>query len=213
MTRLQVPAIPRRRRPTGRPPRMTYEQFLQWDGENQHVEWVNGEAVPMPPISNEHNVTGHFLLHLLDLYVQARDLGQVRSDPFQMKTGPSLPGRAPDILFVTKRRAGRLRPTYLDGPADLVVEIISPDSRTIDRVDKFREYEQGGVRKYGLIDPARRRAEFYRRGRDGRFKLVPVGEDGVFRRTAVRGFWPRVDWLWRRPDVIGVLKEWGVIMS
>ena len=34
---------------------MTYEQFLEWDGENQHVEWVNGEVIPMPPVSDEHD--------------------------------------------------------------------------------------------------------------------------------------------------------------
>ena len=44
MTQLKLPAPPPRR-PY---PRMTYEQFLKWDGENQHVEWVNGEVVPMP---------------------------------------------------------------------------------------------------------------------------------------------------------------------
>ena len=81
MTQLKTPTPRRPRRP-----RMTYEQFLQWDGHNQHVEWVNGEVVEMPPVSGPHNLVGHFLLHLLDLFVQAHRLGEIRSDPFQMKT-------------------------------------------------------------------------------------------------------------------------------
>ena len=43
-----------------------------------------------------------------------------------MKTGPDLPGRAPDILFTSNARIKRLKKSHLDGPADLAVEIISP---------------------------------------------------------------------------------------
>jgi len=190
---------------------MTYEQFLQWDGDNQHVEWVNGEVVPMAPISGPHNNTGHFLIAALKIFTEHFDLGEIRSDPFQMKTGPDLPGRAPDLLFVAKRNLRRLHRTYLEGPADLVIEIISPDSRTIDRVQKFREYEKGGVREYWLIDPERRLAEFYRRGRDGGFRLVAVREDAVFRSAIVKGLWVRIDWLWDAPPLLDVLREWELI--
>ncbi len=41
------------------PWRMSYEEFLDWDGENQHVEWVDGKVVPMPPITGEHNDVGN----------------------------------------------------------------------------------------------------------------------------------------------------------
>ncbi|MDW8290080.1 MAG: Uma2 family endonuclease, partial [Armatimonadota bacterium] len=78
-----------------------------------------------------------------------------------MKTGADLPGRSPDILFVSQQNLHRLKPTYLDGPADLVVEIISPESEERDRTQKFSEYERGGVREYWLIDPEKRLAEFY----------------------------------------------------
>jgi Uma2 family endonuclease len=189
---------------------MTYEQFLHWDDENEHVEWVNGEVVPMPPITDAHNDVDNFLMTMLRTFVEHYDLGVVRSDPFQMKTGPDLPGRAPDILFVAKRNRRRLHRLYVEGSADLVVEIISPGSRTVDRVTKFREYQSGGVREYWLIDPDRRRAEFYRRGRDGLFHLIAL-EEGIFRSTVLKGLWLKAEWLWRRPPLVEVLKEWGLI--
>ena len=49
----------------------------------------------------------------------------------------------------------------MDGPADVVIEIISTGSRSTDRRTKFAEYEQLGVPEYWLIDPLRRQAEFY----------------------------------------------------
>jgi Uma2 family endonuclease len=204
----QLKSLPR---PWRRYPRISYEQFLNWDGENQHVEWVDGTVIPMPPISDEHTDVGAFLIAILLSFVQHHRIGTIKYDPFQMKTGPGSPGRAPDILFVANRNRRRLHSTFLEGPADLVVEIISPDSRTIDRVTKFREYEEGGVREYWLIDPARRRAEFYRRGRDGRFSLMAPDMQGVFRSAVMKGLWLKVDWLWAQPDVAAVLKEWGIV--
>ncbi len=141
--------------------KLSYEEFLEWTGEDQHVEWVAGEVVPMSPISDRHQQIGAYLLTLIQLYANMRRLGEVRYEPFQMKTGPNLPGRSPDILFVAETNRARLKKTFLDGPADLAVEIISPESRARDRGDKFYEYEQGGVPEYWLIDPVREQSEFY----------------------------------------------------
>ena len=51
---------------------------------------------------------------------------------------------------------GRFKENRLEGAADLVVEIISPESVDRDRDRKFYEYEQGGILEYWLIDPLRR---------------------------------------------------------
>ena len=192
---------------------VSYEDFLRWPGEDAHVEWVNGKVVSMSPVSTEHSNVGLFLLNLIQHYVEARDLGTVLFDPFQMKTGPDLPGRAPDILFVAKANLGRLHPLFLEGPADLVVEIISPGSRAVDRGEKFFEYEQGGVPEYWLIDPQRRQAEFYQRGADGIYRPTALDAQGRYSSRALPGLWLQVDWLWQRPlpSLMRVLKEWRLI--
>jgi Uma2 family endonuclease len=72
-----------------------------------------------------------------------------------------------------------LQNAYLEGPADLVVEITSRDSRARDRGEKFYEYEQGGGRGYWLLDYLRRQGEFYQLGLGGIYHGVPVGADGI----------------------------------
>lgn len=193
-------------------PRISYVEFLKRDFGDLSVEWVNGEIVMMAPVTDEHSDEQVFLLTILKMFVDAQDLGYVRSEPFQMKTGPNLPGRSPDILFLAKRNASRLKKTHLQGPADLVVEVISPGSQSTDRGDKYYEYEAGGVREYWLIDPIRNQAEFYVRGRDRRYHPAPVAE-GIFHSTVLKGLWLKVDWLWQnpRPSVLVVLKEWKLI--
>jgi len=191
---------------------MTYEQFLDYPHENTHVEWVDGEVVPMAPVSDAHNQLGFFLLRLLGEFVEHHHLGQIRYEPFQMKSAPDLPGRSPDILFVSTANLPRLKKTHLEGPADLVIEIISPDSRTRDRGEKFYEYEQAAVPEYWLLDPDRKQAEFYLRAQDGIYRPATL-QDSIFRSRSLPNLWLNVDWLFQRPlpTLMTILKEWKLV--
>jgi Uma2 family endonuclease len=197
----------------GAPPaKMTYEEFLAWADEDVWAEWVDGEIIRMSPASKRHQLIANFLAALFQCFVETRQLGVIISAPFQMKTGPELPGHEPDILFIAREHLDRLQDTHLMGPADLVVEIVSPESRARDRGDKYYEYEQGGVREYWLIDPLSKQAELYRLV-DGIFHPIQVGEDGIYHSAVLEGLWLRVDWLWQEPlpMLLTVLKEWGLI--
>ena len=116
-------------------------------------------------------------------------------------------------MFVSNKNLSRLKETFLDGPADLVVEVISPESRARDRGDKFYEYEQGGVREYWLIDPVRKQAEFYQLGKDKLFHAIIVGEDGLYYSRVLKGLTLQVAWLWQEPlpPLMSVLKTWGLV--
>jgi Uma2 family endonuclease len=191
---------------------MTFTQFLRRYPEGQHLEWVNGRAVEMCPVTFEHQQVRGFLLCLIATFAEEREPGVVRMRPFQMKTGPNLPARSPDITFILNAKRDRLKEYFLDGPADLAIEVADAGSRGLDRGEKFYEYEEGGVGEYWLIDPERRSAEFYLLGRDKRYHLMPV-EDGILRSVVLKGLCLRVDWLWQRPlpKVMKVLKEWGLV--
>jgi len=193
--------------------KMTYHHFLRTVRDDAYSEWVDGEVVPMTPVSRDHNELSIFLLALLRYYVDAQNLGKVFCEPFQMKTGPDLPGRSPDVLFVSKKRLDQVKKNHLQGPADLAVEIVSPDSRVRDRGEKFYEYEQGGVREYWIIDPVRKHAEFYALGKGGIYVLMNVGEGGIFRGQVLKGLWLKVSWLWQAPlpPLMTVLKSWKLI--
>jgi Uma2 family endonuclease len=101
----------------------------------------------------------------------------------------------------------------LDGPADLVVEVVSPESVSRDRGDKFIEYEAAGVEEYWLIDPRRKTAEFYRLDDQGRYQVMLSGETGEYHAAVVPGFWVRVEWFWKPPMVLDVLRELGLLRT
>jgi Uma2 family endonuclease len=197
-------------RPAGPPPpaRMTYEEFLDWHPESTFAEWVNGEAIVMAPPSLRHQDVIRFLSVLLSWFVESRDAGRIYFAPVQMRLKVS--GREPDILFVATEHQSRFRELYLDGPADLVVEVISPESRSRDRIEKFGEYQQAGIREYWLIDPVRQETVFYALGEDGAYQPLPIGSDGVVHSRVLEGFWLDVKWLRQDPlpRLAAVLKLW-----
>ena len=194
------------------PPRMTYEEFLEW-GDGIRAEWVDGEVIVMSPVSFTHQYVAEFLAASLRFFAEATNLGQVLTAPFQMRLRARPSGREPDVIYIARDRLDKLQNAYLDGPADLAIEIISPDSRARDRGDKYYEYEQAGVREYWLIDPARKQAEFYRLESNGIYSAVAIGNDGIFRSSVIEGLWLKVDWLWQDPlpTLMSVLKEWGLV--
>src|SRR5258706_6823112 len=191
---------------------ITYEEFLEWSGENQHVEWVDGQVIPLSPVNLTHATLSGFLFALIRTFVDAKDRGVVLYEPFNMKTGPTLPGRSPDVLFVDNSHLDRIGRNHLRGPADLVVEVVSPDNPKRDRVEKLAEYETGGIQEYWLIDPQKKEAIFYNLGSDGKYHITPLA-NGIFNSIALNGLWIDIAWLFgvRMPSSIDIFKRWGLV--
>ena len=198
---------------TQRATKISYGEFLERIDENPHVEWVDGEIIEMSPISERHEDLSGFLKPLVRHFAEAYNLGVVRGEPFQMKPALSLPGRAPDFFFVATAHLDRLRSTYLEGPADLVVEIISPESRARDRGDKFFEYEAAGIPEYWLLDPIREQAEFYQLDPGGIYRPAALDAQGRYQSVVLPGLWLQVSWLWQTPlpPLLSILKAWELI--
>jgi len=179
--------------------KVTFEEFLDWCDEDTWAEWVDGEVIMTSPASKDHQDVGSFLEKVLGIFVEVHDLGKVMRAPFVMRLPGQARGREPDLFFVRRERVHLIGKTFLDGAAEMVVEIISPESIDRDREDKFGEYESAGVREYWLIDPDRRSAQFYELASDGRYRLAALEDGGVYHSKVIPGFWLRVDWLWQTP--------------
>jgi Uma2 family endonuclease len=180
--------------------------------EGMFAEWVDGEVLYLS-VSEPHQNRVDFLAALMRHFVEEYDSGVVRTAPYSMKLPNQPIVREPDIMFIASENQNRITRNYLDGPADIAIEVISPESRTRDRREKLFEYAQGGIREYWLIDYERRRAEFNRLNDDGTYDLVFIGADGVFRSEVLAGFWLEVSWLWQEPlpKLKTVLQTWGLI--
>jgi Uma2 family endonuclease len=181
------------------PTPISYEAFLEWVDEDTHAEWVDGQIVLMAPASIDHQDISGLIFRLVASFVERHQLGRVWFMGISMRLPTRPSGREPDLLFLATANAHRIRPTHLDGPADLVVEVVSPDSVQRDLADKVREYEAAAIPEYWTIDPLRQTALFRQMSPGGRYRLVAPDAAGYYHSVVLPGFRLRPDWLWRRP--------------
>jgi Uma2 family endonuclease len=135
-------------------------------------------------------------------------LGKVLATNFMVRLNSRR--RLPDILFVSKEHASHFTKTYLQGPPDLVIEIVSAESESRDWREKYLEYEAAGVPEYWIIDPNSATAEFYAL-HDGKYRQMPLDQQ-TFASVQLAGFRLKIQWLWQRPlpNVYEIAKVMGI---
>lgn len=180
--------------------------FVAWCDQELRAEWVDGEVIVMAPVSDEHDDLNIWLVRLLGAIVESESLGALRQNIW-VRLALQRRRRVPDLLFIAQQRSDLLKPTYLDGAPDLIIEIVSRDSQSRDRREKFQEYEQAGLREYWIIDPLSRSVEAYRL-QSHRFKLIE-DRNGTIASTVLPKLKLRSEWLWKKPlpKVSAVLKQ------
>lgn len=157
---------------------VTFDNWMKQYAED-HTEWVEGTVIKLSPVTREHDLLDGFLYHLLRVFLSRTKAAKLMRAPFVMRVRPDAPGREPDLHLVLSDRAEIIRDTMTEGPADVVIEIVSKESQTRDRIDKYDECEAAGVREYWVIDPLRKQTDFYALGEDRLFRRIELKE-GVF---------------------------------
>jgi Uma2 family endonuclease len=179
---------------------MSLDEFLALP-ETMHAEWVDGEAIIFTTTTDAHADVVVFLLRLIADFADEFGLGRARTATYGMRVSSDSPLCEPDVLFVATDHLDRSGRLWIEGPADLVFEVISDDSTGRDRGNKFYEYQEGGVPEYWIYDPrpGKQRLDAHRLGDDGRYLAILPDEDGRYHSTVLPGFWLRLDWLLQDP--------------
>ncbi len=68
----------------------------------------------------------------------------------------------PDLIFIRADHLGRNTPVHMRGAPDLVIEVSSPSTRSVDLVVKRRLYETMGVPEFWFVDLEDDQVEVYK---------------------------------------------------
>lgn len=142
---------------------ITGEELLAM-GDIGPCELVEGRIVPVSPTGDEHGGYEGNFHYVLRSFVQAHNLGKVRVGEVGIYTrrNPDTV-RGADVLFISNERYARKKSTgFLDVAPDLVVEILSPNDKWTEVMQKLREYFVIGVRLVWVADSQSRSVYAYR---------------------------------------------------
>jgi Uma2 family endonuclease len=102
-----------------------------------------------------------------------------------------------DIVFIGKEKQKNIRNTYLDGPCDLVVEILSKSTRGYGLNEKRRAYRDHRISEVWLVD-ADNKVLIVDILSDNTYKTKNI-QKGGFTSAVLKGFSLQASWLWEEP--------------
>jgi len=127
----------------------TVEEYLTWD-EGFRAELYEGRLIMMaPPTASHQSVLGEIFVQLHN-FLKGKSC-KVYPAPFGVKLFDNEETIfEPDVVVICDK-------TKVDnichGAPDMVIEVRSPTTAKRDLNEKYKKYEQAGVREYWIVDP------------------------------------------------------------
>jgi Uma2 family endonuclease len=163
----------------------TVEDYDALPDDGYRYELIDGELIEMPAPSLLHQAVQAYLASLFVAFVMAHRTGRVYVSPVDVQLGGLVV--QPDIVYVSNERSEVLTPRRVVGAPDLVVEILSPATRTHDLTTKREIYRLEGVHEYWVVDLEARSARVWALVGDRYVEQHP-DEQGQHASTILPGF-------------------------
>lgn len=157
---------------------MTYEDYASLPDEGNRYELVDGSLELMSPgPSIKHQVVSFQFMQKISSTCLAEYL--IIPAPIDLILSPK-EVRQPDFVLIHRNRLDIITKRGIEGPPDLVVEILSPSSYKRDKVNKLKVYAMHGIPEYWIVDPLYEVLEQYQLQND-QYSLFSIyaGEDQI----------------------------------
>ncbi|EKN64633.1 Uma2 family endonuclease [Schinkia azotoformans] len=130
---------------------LTYDDYATINDGNRY-ELAGGKLELMSPAPS---VTHQLLsIEMIKKFTQSCESDYIILDAPIDVILASTEVRQPDLVLVHRNRINILSKRGVEGPPDLVVEILSPSTRKRDKIDKLKTYSYYGIPEYWIVDPA-----------------------------------------------------------
>jgi len=139
---------------------VTYDDYLTLPDDGKKYEIIDGELIMTPSRVSVHQLTSRNIVRILDSFVSKNKRGEVLYAPLDVVLSMTDVVQ-PDIVFISSERRDIITKKNIIAAPDLVIEILSESTDTIDRVKKKNLYERHGVKEYWIVDPSARTVEQY----------------------------------------------------
>ncbi len=131
--------------------KFTYQDYLHLP-EDKRYEILEGDLYVVPAPTVYHQQVSRNLGFVLVQLARGHKLGEILFAPCDVVLSKDTVVQ-PDILFIAAGRQGILGAAAIQGPPDLVIEILSEGTASRDLQIKRKLYAKYGVREYWIVEP------------------------------------------------------------
>lgn len=146
-------------------PHYTYEDYCQWEGRWELIEGIPYAMSPAPAPRHQW-ISSNVKYELKDAIKKAGCKNCKVYDFIDIKVSEDTILQ-PDAVVVF----GEIAKPFLDFPAALVVEVLSPSTAMKDRNNKLYLYQSQKIPYYLIIDADKNETEIYHLKEDGKYQL------------------------------------------
>lgn len=147
-----------------------YEDYAALPNDGRRWELIDGEFEVNPAPSTRHQTVSRRLQFELMRALEEPNIAFVFDAPTDVILSPHDVVQ-PDLAIVRMNREGLISDRGIEGPPDIVVEILSPGTRVLDQRVKKGVYARCGVPEYWLVEPTVGHIEQWRLGH-GEYRLT-----------------------------------------
>lgn len=172
--------------------RVTYEEFLKiTEGNEERYEYINGEVFLLSSPGMKHQIILSNMMRSLLNWFDGKKC-RVFAAPFDVTLlGEEIEDKnvvQPDILISCDYNEQRNERDRYTGVPTLVVEILSPQTRSRDHVKKLNVYMHGGVSEYWIVDPKEMKIVQYVFAEKELTEMITYGHPDVVKSIYFKGF-------------------------
>lgn len=132
--------------------KLTYHDYMLLPDDGKRYEIIEGDLCMTPAPVTRHQIIVGRLLHVLLSYLETHPLGTVLTAPCDVVLS-NTDIVQPDVLYVQNNSKAQVTEQNIQGPPDMVIEVLSPGTAARDHDLKRKRYEYFGVKEYWLVDP------------------------------------------------------------
>lgn len=137
---------------------------------------INGEIILSPAPSIKHQQVSRQLFKIMDAATSGK--GELLYAPIDLYID-SINVFQPDLLYLSEGNRSSLTDRGVEGPVDIIVEIISPNNSYTDRIQKKKKYLDYGISEYWIVDPGNKSVEIYTPQKGTEVPALSVSPSGM----------------------------------
>jgi Uma2 family endonuclease len=171
------------------------EEFWAFANEDIKCELLDGALIIHSPANSEHEDLFSYLMTLFRIYLDDSKLGKVFGSRLVMKLSNKW-SPEPDLMIITPDKYKNLKNGRFEGPADIVIEILSESTRETDINKKLPEFLNKGVKEVWIIDPKEKTVTLH--SADYVHEYKDPNSEVIIKSLVLPDFKLKINWIWDR---------------
>ncbi len=164
----------------------TYQDYEKLP-EGAPYQLIGGQLIKTPSLVPYHQDIVRKISIKLSSFIEEKRIGKIYISPLDVCFSDTEIYQ-PDIIFISKERLHIIGEKNIEGPPDLIIEILSPATAYYDLRVKKDTYEKTGVKEYWIVDPIQHIIEVFQ-NKNGKFEIIQsVRTEGVVNSVIIPEF-------------------------